>query len=377
MKLSSAVTSLAVFATIAGLGRTSRAANVCNETVPTTRYVDGFPAYAQCADSTSASIWSNNGIDTSTASGGTGWVRTQSGNGYQCTEWAHRYMLFQWKVDYQNGNAKEWCNGNLPSTLVKSTTPVHGDLIVFAPSACGADATTGHIAVVDTVNTSAATVMMVEENSANRRSCAFSTATCFLHATANNGTVTDGGVPDAMPPTKDAGSAGAGGTGVGGSGGLGGGGAGGTSGVGGTAGVGGTGGVVGTGGAGTGGAGVGGTGGMGGAGVGGASGGGVGGTGGVGVGGAGGAIDTGGSGGIGGSGTGGTNATGGGGAGADGGASGAGASGARAGSSGAPEQVGCACRVGMRPSESGALAYGLSFALSALVMARRRHRRIP
>jgi surface antigen len=162
--------------------------------------VDGIPAYDQCTDSTSSAIYSNNGVDTATTSAGTGWVRTQWSGGYQCTELAHRYLSFKWNVqNVPNGNAGTWCDGTIPTGLVKSTTPVHGDLIVFAPGSCGADATTGHVAVVDVVNTDA-TVTFVEQNRAGRRKCANSTAACFLHATANNGTPVDGGAaPDATP----------------------------------------------------------------------------------------------------------------------------------------------------------------------------------
>jgi MYXO-CTERM domain-containing protein len=81
--------------------------------------------------------------------------------------------------------------------LEKAASPVHGDLIVFAPGSCGADQTTGHVAVVDVVNTNA-TVTFIEQNRAGRRSCANDTAACFLHAAANSGAAVDGGavVPD-------------------------------------------------------------------------------------------------------------------------------------------------------------------------------------
>jgi hypothetical protein len=170
----------------------AQALNACEETVPATRFIDGLPAYAQCSSTTNGAIWSNNGIDTSTASQGTGWVRTQRSGGYQCTEWAWRYMHFKWGVDYQNGNAAGWCDGNLPAALAKATTPTHGDLIVFGPGICGSDGTTGHIAVIDTVNASTATVTFVEENEAGRRSAKQTCATCFLHATANDGSSSAG-----------------------------------------------------------------------------------------------------------------------------------------------------------------------------------------
>jgi hypothetical protein len=173
-----------------------QALNTCEEAVPANRQVDGIPAYAQCEATTNSSIWSNNGIDTSTTSLGPDWIRTQQGGGYQCTELARRYMRFRWQIDYQNGNAGSWCEGRLPSTLVKSTTPVHGDLIVFAPGSCGASTDTGHIAVVDTVDASAAKVTLVEENRAGRRSANQSCAACFLHAVANDGSSAgSGGAP--------------------------------------------------------------------------------------------------------------------------------------------------------------------------------------
>jgi surface antigen len=251
-----------------GVALPAAAANICNETVPSNHVLDGFPAYAQCTESSNSAIYSNNGIDTATTSGGSDWVRTQGSGGYQCTEWAHRYLYFRWHVNsVPSGNAGVWCDGNIPSGLAKSATPVHGDIIVFAPGSCGADLTTGHVAVVDVVGSNG-TVTFVEQNRPNRRSCAIDTAACFLHATANDGSAIDGGTPDAAatPDTSlDAlpdryrdsarGTGGSSTTGAGGSGGTPG--AGGETGAGGTIGTGGTpgaggetgaGGMIGTGG---------------------------------------------------------------------------------------------------------------------------------
>jgi hypothetical protein len=58
--------------------------------------------------------------------------------------------------------------------------------MVFPPGSCGASATTGHVAVVDTV-LSSTSVTIVEQNVASRRTCAISCADCFLHAIANTG----------------------------------------------------------------------------------------------------------------------------------------------------------------------------------------------
>jgi surface antigen len=258
MRLSRILVPSAVFLVFAGISRSSQATNICGETVAANRMVDGIPAYSQCAATTSSAIYSNNGVDTSTTSGGTDWVRTQMSAGYQCTELTHRYLYFKWNVQgVPSGNAGTWCDGTIPSGLVKASTPMHGDLIVFAPGSCGADATTGHVAVIDVVNTNS-TVTFVEQNSAGRRSCANSTAACFLHATANAGIPIDGGIPDSgeadsgpavnddanmrADAAADRGRFDA--TGAGGATGTGG-----ATGAGGTVGTGGSGGVIGTGGA--------------------------------------------------------------------------------------------------------------------------------
>jgi surface antigen len=164
------------------------AENICSETVPATRNVDGFPAFAQCSGST-GSVYSNNGIDTRSSSGGTGWVLTQGSGGYQCTEFAHRYLYFRWGVkSVPGGNAGTWGDNTLPSGLEKTTVPVHGDIIVFAPGSCGASTTSGHVAVVDVVNQNG-TVTIVEQNGASRRSCQVSCAKWFLHAQSNTACV--------------------------------------------------------------------------------------------------------------------------------------------------------------------------------------------
>jgi hypothetical protein len=239
------------------------ALDVCGEAVPANRAVDGIPAYAQCDATTNSSIWSNNGVDTSTTSLGPDWVQTQRSGGYQCTELTYRYMRFRWNVSYRSGNAEEWCDGDLPSNLVKSTTPVHGDLIVFAGGVCGAAESTGHIAVIDTVDNARATVTIVEENRAGRRSTQQSCATCFLHAVANDGSIGGaagtGGMTGMGGMAPMAGSSGVAGS-VGGGGGSGGGTQppnGGTSGA--SAGTSGTGGSFATGGSGGSGSPMGGT----------------------------------------------------------------------------------------------------------------------
>jgi surface antigen len=239
------------FAVALGAPAVAAAADICGETVPGTRFIDGIPAYAQCAASMATAVYSNNGTDTSTTSGGAGWIRTQGSGGYQCTELAHRYLYFKWNVaSVPNGNAGVWCDGALPSGLVKSTAPVHGDLVVFAPGSCGADATTGHVGVIDVVNADTS-LSVVQQNGASRSKYMMSCAACFLHVAANDGSSGDGGVSPG-----DAGSARDGGAGQGGAGGTSGAGGGGAAGQGGSVSTGGAsdGGGTGTGGAAGGGA---------------------------------------------------------------------------------------------------------------------------
>ena len=224
------VVSIAIAAVASAIASTGRAADICAETVPANRFIDGFPAYAQCAGSMTGAVYSNNGIDTSTTSGGADWVRTQRSGGYQCTELAHRYLTFKWNIQsVPNGDAGVWCDATLPAGLVKATTPMHGDLIVLAPGSCGADATTGHVAVIDLVNADSS-VMAVQQNMASRSKYNASCAACFLHVVANDGRSNDGGVP----PADAGGAGGRGGTGA-------------TPGAGGTTGAGGGAGAIGTG----------------------------------------------------------------------------------------------------------------------------------
>jgi hypothetical protein len=182
--------------------------SACNETVPDTRYIDGIPAYAQCDTTQSSAIFSNNGIDTATASMGADWVRTQYSGGYQCTELAHRYLYFKWQVKWiPNGNAGAWCDTMPPanSGVIQTMVPVHGDLMVLAPGSCGADATTGHVNVIDSVDTAKAKVIAVEQNGARRGSYNQSCGKCFLHVVANDGM--NPGTTIVPPPAAGAGAA--------------------------------------------------------------------------------------------------------------------------------------------------------------------------
>ena len=142
-------------------------------------------------------------------------------------ELAHRYLHFRWNVTswLPRGNAGTWCDTQptAASGVVQTTVPVHGDLIVFSPGACGADAVTGHVAVIDVVDDARAQVTVVEENRAGRRSAAQSCATCYLHVVANDGSSGAAGTGGATGTGGAVGQGGA--TGTGGATGAGGGGA--------------------------------------------------------------------------------------------------------------------------------------------------------
>jgi hypothetical protein len=201
---------------------TRAALSVCEESVPADRNVDGIPAYAQCDASESAAIYSNNGVDTSTEKVGAEWVRTQWSGGYQCTEFAHRYLYFKWDIDWlPNGNAGEWCNDTPPadSGMVHSDTPVHGDLMVLAPGSCGASPSTGHVVVIDVVGTGGQ-LTVVEQNGARRGRYMESCAACFIHVVANTGEGGASGIGGMGGAGGMGGSGGSGGSGgMGGSGG--------------------------------------------------------------------------------------------------------------------------------------------------------------
>jgi len=172
------------------VGLATQALGPCNETVPANRNVDGIPAYAQCTTTESSAIYSNNGVDTSVTQMGSDWVRTQWSGGYQCTELAHRYLHFRWKVKWiPNGNAGNWCDTQPPASsgVVQTMTPVHGDIMVLAPGSCGAAQSTGHVNVVDTVDMATGKLTAVEQNRAGRNMYNMSCAKCFLHVMANDG----------------------------------------------------------------------------------------------------------------------------------------------------------------------------------------------
>lgn len=164
------------------VGQSSSAIDtICGEAPSAT--LDGFPAYAFCGN---FDVYSDNGIDTQSTSGA-GWVETQELYGYQCTEFALRYFRFKWSVDPAGfvGDAKDYCSAH-PTGVTETSSPIHGDLAVFTPGCGGADPTTGHVAVIDTLAPS--TILVVQQNSAGSFTWPRSCVACYLHATTNSGT---------------------------------------------------------------------------------------------------------------------------------------------------------------------------------------------
>lgn len=167
------------------IGKTSAAVDtICGEGA--TVSIDGIPAYAYCGN---FDVYSNNGVDTRSY-GGAGWVKTEGGYGYQCFELAARYMHFKWGVDATWGvvYASQMCDTH-PAGVSVTTTPIHGDLAVFAGGSCGVAAPAGHVAVVDSVG--ASTFTAVQQNVAAELTWSKSCVSCFLHAAANTGAGSD------------------------------------------------------------------------------------------------------------------------------------------------------------------------------------------
>ncbi len=164
-------------ATVLLLSRASFAGDgICGEAASAT--LDGIPAYAYCGNT---NVWTDNGVDTKAASGGSGWVQTEGGYGYQCVEFAVRYFYFKWNVSrgWFVGYAKDMC-GTHPADVSVTTSPVHGDLAVIKPGCAGADATAGHVGAISSV--AASTVSLVEQNPAGTLNWPKSCVSCYLHA---------------------------------------------------------------------------------------------------------------------------------------------------------------------------------------------------
>lgn len=157
-------------------------ASLCGKAAIAT--IDDIPAYPN--DCGNVNVWSNDGRTTATHAGtGAGWVQTEGGYGYQCTELASRYMHFRFGTATHWGiaEAKDMCATH-PTDVSKTSSPVEGDLMVFAPNVCVGGA--GHVAVVSSVTSTTASVVQQNETANGKGTYKRTCALCFLHAARNN-----------------------------------------------------------------------------------------------------------------------------------------------------------------------------------------------
>jgi surface antigen len=101
---------------------------------------------------------------------------------YQCVELAQRYFgTLYGTTPIWYGNAIDLCH-TYPSGVVKTSSPIPGDLVVFNTG------TYGHVAVITSVSSS--TVNVIEQNSSPNGKNSYSRGSnvaCYLHANKNNG----------------------------------------------------------------------------------------------------------------------------------------------------------------------------------------------
>jgi hypothetical protein len=163
------------------LGRAALADDgICNE--PATTSIDGYPAYAYCGN---FNVYTDDGIHTQ-SSAAPGWTETEGGFGYQCVEIAVRYFYFKWSVPHGwfFSYATDMC-GTHPSDVTITSNPVHGDLAVIKPGCAGADATAGHVLVIDSLQ--GTQIHGIQQNPAGAFTWPDSCVQCYLHAAANGG----------------------------------------------------------------------------------------------------------------------------------------------------------------------------------------------
>jgi surface antigen len=101
---------------------------------------------------------------------------------YQCVELAQRYFgTLYGTTPIWYGNAIDLCH-TYPSGVVKTSSPIAGDLVVFNTG------TWGHVAVITSVTSS--TVNVIEQNSSPSGKNSYSRGSnvaCYLHASKNSG----------------------------------------------------------------------------------------------------------------------------------------------------------------------------------------------
>lgn len=159
-------------------------ASLCGRAALTT--MNGIPVYPNdCGD---VNVWTDDGIHTARASEGSSWVETEVGYGYQCVEFAARYMHFRYGTSTHWGAAvaADMCTHH-PSDVTETSSPIDGDLVVIKPGECGLhSATAGHVAVISSVTSTAVGVVQQNEGSTGKGAWARSCAKCYLHAARND-----------------------------------------------------------------------------------------------------------------------------------------------------------------------------------------------
>ena len=137
-------------------------------------------------------IFSTNGHDTYTSNPFNNRTMTNSGFGYQCTEFPQRYYIFRFHKRLVVPSAADLCTFNLPQGVSRfkpgQGTPVPGDIFVFGRGMCGASGEHGHVSIVTKVY-NPSSIQIAQQNMRSERSTIANVKTScgcgFLHAEDN------------------------------------------------------------------------------------------------------------------------------------------------------------------------------------------------
>jgi CHAP domain len=117
-----------------------------------------------------------------------------TGYAWQCVEFAQRYLFQVYGIEASStsamwgpGAAADICTSGVPAGLVVyqndgSYVPVHGDLLVLGRNVAGSY---GHVTVVDSAANGVASVAEQNASPSGWNQYSLSSASCFVHATAN------------------------------------------------------------------------------------------------------------------------------------------------------------------------------------------------
>lgn len=137
-------------------------------------------------------IFSTNGKDTYTSNPYGNRAMTNSGFGYQCTEFPQRYWGFKFNKWLVVPSAADLCTTPLPRGVRRfrpgQGMPVPGDIFVFGRGMCGASSEHGHVSVVTRVFNESAIQIAQQNMRSERYTIATVKVSCgcgFLHAEDN------------------------------------------------------------------------------------------------------------------------------------------------------------------------------------------------